>query len=133
MSNLKRINSALISVFDKTNLEPIIEKLNKLGVRIYSTGGTKQFIEKLGVNVIAVEDLTMAIALNPQDVRSIYNLSTYYFQNKQFDLAEAQIAEALKIDPENLDIKYLFALILKEQGKVVQANKIMQELQAQQN
>ena len=58
MSDLKRINSALISVFDKTNLEPIIEKLNKLGVQIYSTGGTKQFIEKLGVNVIAVEDLT---------------------------------------------------------------------------
>ena len=58
MSDLKRINSALISVFDKANLEPIIEKLNKLGVQIYSTGGTKQFIEKLGVNVIAVEDLT---------------------------------------------------------------------------
>lgn len=58
MSDLKLINSALISVFDKSNLEPIIEKLNKLGVQIYSTGGTKQFIEKLGVNVIAVEDLT---------------------------------------------------------------------------
>ncbi|NOQ26846.1 MAG: bifunctional phosphoribosylaminoimidazolecarboxamide formyltransferase/IMP cyclohydrolase [Bacteroidales bacterium] len=58
MSDLKRINSALISVFDKSNLEPIIEKLNKLGVQIYSTGGTKQFIEKLGVKVIAVEDLT---------------------------------------------------------------------------
>lgn len=58
MSDLKRINSALISVFDKSNLEPIIEKLNKLGVKIYSTGGTKQFIEKLGINVIAVEDLT---------------------------------------------------------------------------
>jgi phosphoribosylaminoimidazolecarboxamide formyltransferase/IMP cyclohydrolase len=58
MSDLKQINSALISVFDKSNLEPIIEKLNKLGVQIYSTGGTKQFIEKLGVSVIAVEDLT---------------------------------------------------------------------------
>jgi len=58
MNNLKRINSALISVFDKGNLEPIINKLNSLGVKIYSTGGTKQFIEKLGVEVIAVEDLT---------------------------------------------------------------------------
>jgi len=88
---------------------------------------------ELGNNDIAVEDLTMAIALNPQDIRSIYNLSTYYFQNKQYDLAESQIVDALKIDPENLDIKYLYALILKEQGKVVQANKIMQELQARQN
>ncbi len=58
MNDLKQIKSALISVFDKGNLEPIIEKLNELGVQIYSTGGTKQFIEKLGVNVIAVEDIT---------------------------------------------------------------------------
>ncbi len=58
MNDLKRINSALISVFNKDNLEPIIKKLNNLGVKIYSTGGTKQFIEKLGVKVIAVEDIT---------------------------------------------------------------------------
>lgn len=58
MSDLKRVKSALISVFDKANLEAIIEKLNKLNIQIYSTGGTKQFIEKLGVSVIAVEDLT---------------------------------------------------------------------------
>jgi len=58
MNDLKRINSALISVFDKGNLEPIIEKLKELQVKIYSTGGTKQFIEKLGVDVIAVEDVT---------------------------------------------------------------------------
>lgn len=58
MNDLKRINSALISVFDKENLEPIIEKLKELNVKIYSTGGTKQFIEKLGVDVIAVEDVT---------------------------------------------------------------------------
>jgi len=58
MSDLKKINSALISVFDKANLEPIIEKLNKLNVKIYSTGGTKEFIEKLGVNVVAVEEVT---------------------------------------------------------------------------
>lgn len=58
MSDLKRIKSALISVFDKADLEAIIKKLNKLNIQIYSTGGTKQFIEKLGVSVIAVEDLT---------------------------------------------------------------------------
>jgi len=58
MNELKKIKSALISVYDKTNLDPIIEKLFKLGVKIYSTGGTKDFIEKLGVPVIGVEDLT---------------------------------------------------------------------------
>lgn len=58
MSNLKKINSALISVFYKDNLEPVIKKLNELGVTIYSTGGTQTFIENLGAPVKAVEGLT---------------------------------------------------------------------------
>tara|TARA_B100001778_G_scaffold239003_1_gene199536 strand:+ start:1720 stop:3240 length:1521 start_codon:yes stop_codon:yes gene_type:complete len=53
-----KIKSALISVFDKGNLEPIVKKLNELGVTIYSTGGTQAFIEGLGVGVERVEDLT---------------------------------------------------------------------------
>ena len=58
MSKNKQIKSALISVFDKTGLEPIIKKLAALNVTIYSTGGTQEFIEKLGVAVERVEDLT---------------------------------------------------------------------------
>jgi phosphoribosylaminoimidazolecarboxamide formyltransferase/IMP cyclohydrolase len=58
MSNLKKINSALISVFYKDNLEPVIKKLNELGVTIYSTGGTLTFIENLGAPVKSVEGLT---------------------------------------------------------------------------
>lgn len=58
MSGLKKINSALISVFYKDNLEPVIKKLNELGVTIYSTGGTQTFIENLKVPVKAVESLT---------------------------------------------------------------------------
>ena len=54
----KKIKSALISVFDKSNLEPIINKLDTLNVTIYSTGGTQSFIEGLGVDVIPVESLT---------------------------------------------------------------------------
>lgn len=58
MSELKKINSALISVFYKDNLEPVIKKLNDLDVTIYSTGGTQTFIENLKVPVKAVESLT---------------------------------------------------------------------------
>jgi phosphoribosylaminoimidazolecarboxamide formyltransferase/IMP cyclohydrolase len=58
MSNTKKINSALISVFYKDNLEPVIKKLNELGITIYSTGGTQTFIENLGVPVKSVEGLT---------------------------------------------------------------------------
>jgi phosphoribosylaminoimidazolecarboxamide formyltransferase/IMP cyclohydrolase len=54
----KRIQSALISVFYKDGLEPIVKLLSELGITIYSTGGTQSFIEKLGVKVVPVEDLT---------------------------------------------------------------------------
>src|SRR6187431_3487031 len=54
----KKIQSALISVFYKDGLEPIVKLLSELGVTIYSTGGTQTFIEKLGIKVVPVEDLT---------------------------------------------------------------------------
>lgn len=54
----KKITSALISVFYKEGLENIIHRLNELEVKIYSTGGTQQFIEKLGVSCIPVESIT---------------------------------------------------------------------------
>ena len=54
----QKIKSALISVFSKEGLEPIIHELNKQGVVIYSTGGTQKYIEDLGVEVTAVESLT---------------------------------------------------------------------------
>ena len=56
--SLKKINSALISVFYKDNLAPIVKLLADNGVTIYSTGGTQKFIEEQGVAVTAVEDLT---------------------------------------------------------------------------
>lgn len=54
----KKIQSALISVYYKDNLEPIIAQLKAQGVKIYSTGGTQQFIEEQGAEVIPVEELT---------------------------------------------------------------------------
>jgi phosphoribosylaminoimidazolecarboxamide formyltransferase/IMP cyclohydrolase len=58
MSGNRQIKSALISVFYKDNLEPVIKKLHALGVVLYSTGGTQTFIEQLNIPVIPVEDLT---------------------------------------------------------------------------
>jgi len=58
MSDLKKINSALISVYHKENLNNLIHLLKDLGVRIYSTGGTQNYIKNLGAEVFAVEDLT---------------------------------------------------------------------------
>ena len=58
MSDLKSAKSALISVFNKEGLQPVVEKLNSLGITIYSTGGTEDFIRSLGIEVIPVEDIT---------------------------------------------------------------------------
>ncbi len=58
MADNKKIKTALVSVFHKENLDAIIHKLNELGVKILSTGGTKSFIEGLGVEVTSVESLT---------------------------------------------------------------------------
>jgi phosphoribosylaminoimidazolecarboxamide formyltransferase / IMP cyclohydrolase len=58
MSEKRTIKNALISVFHKDGLAPIVQQLNELGVNIYSTGGTQSFIEEQGIAVNRVEDLT---------------------------------------------------------------------------
>lgn len=58
MSDVKKIKTALVSVFYKDGLEEILSMLNADGVKFLSTGGTKSFIESLGYECGAVEDLT---------------------------------------------------------------------------
>jgi phosphoribosylaminoimidazolecarboxamide formyltransferase/IMP cyclohydrolase len=55
---MKQITSALISVFDKTGLAPIIHEMHRLNIQMYSTGGTQKFIEDMGIPVTPVEDIT---------------------------------------------------------------------------
>jgi phosphoribosylaminoimidazolecarboxamide formyltransferase / IMP cyclohydrolase len=54
----RTIKSALISVFYKDGLEPVVRKLHALGVALYSTGGTQTFIEQLGIPCTSVESVT---------------------------------------------------------------------------
>lgn len=56
--NMKKIETALISVYHKDGLDQIVRELNKQGVRIISTGGTAAFIKDLGIPVDEVADLT---------------------------------------------------------------------------
>lgn len=58
MSHPVKIKNALISVFDKDQLAPLVGQLQELGVTFYSTGGTESFIRELGYEVVPVEDLT---------------------------------------------------------------------------
>lgn len=58
MNSPKPIKNALVSVFYKDHLAPVIQRLHELGVGLYSTGGTQTFIEELGIPVTPVEQLT---------------------------------------------------------------------------
>lgn len=58
MAETKRIKTALISVFHKDGLDELLCKLNAEGVKFLSTGGTQKFIEDLGYECQAVEDVT---------------------------------------------------------------------------
>ena len=54
----KQIRSALISVYHKDGLDKVVHQLQRIGAVIYSTGGTYDYIQNLGVSVVAVESLT---------------------------------------------------------------------------
>ncbi len=58
MSTVKPIRTALVSVYNKDGIEPIVRRLNELGVELLSTGGSRSYIESLGLPCKAVEDLT---------------------------------------------------------------------------
>lgn len=58
MAETKKIKTALVSVFHKDGLDELLAKLNEEGVKFLSTGGTQKFIESLGYECEAVENVT---------------------------------------------------------------------------
>ncbi len=99
MSQSVQIKNALISVYYKDNLEPIILELKRLGVNIYSTGGTETFIRNLGVDVIPVEDLTSYPSILGGRVKTLHPkvfggiLTRRDFEGDQKQIAEYEIPE----------------------------------------
>jgi phosphoribosylaminoimidazolecarboxamide formyltransferase/IMP cyclohydrolase len=94
MSQSVQIKNALISVYYKDNLEPIIHELNRLGVNIYSTGGTETFIRNLGVNVIPVEDLTSYPSILGGRVKTLHpKVFGGILTRRDFDGDKQQIAQ----------------------------------------
>lgn len=57
-TDLRKIRTALLSVYAKDGLEPVARRLHALGTVLYSTGGTQTYLEKLGLPVVSVEALT---------------------------------------------------------------------------
>lgn len=98
----KKIHSALISVFYKDGLEPIVKLLSELGVTIYSTGGTQTFIEKLGIKVVPVEDLTTYPSILGGRVKTLHPSVFGGILGKRDD--ETHVAEMKQYDIPEIDL-----------------------------
>jgi phosphoribosylaminoimidazolecarboxamide formyltransferase/IMP cyclohydrolase len=98
----KKIQSALISVFYKDGLEPIVKLLSELGITIYSTGGTQTFIEKLGIKVVPVEDLTTYPSILGGRVKTLHPSVFGGILGKRDD--ETHVAEMKQYDIPEIDL-----------------------------
>lgn len=99
MTGRKQIKSALVSVFDKSGLEPILDELHKNDVVLYSTGGTQAFIEELNIPVQRIEDLTSYPSILGGRVKTLHPkvfggiLTRRDLDNDQQQIAEFEIPE----------------------------------------
>ena len=103
----KKIQSALISVFHKDNLEPIVQLLAKHGVTIYSTGGTQKFIEDLDIPVVPVESATSYPSIFGGRVKTLHPKvfgGILYRREEEGDVKEAETYEIPAIDLVIVDL-----------------------------
>ncbi len=108
MSELKKISSALISVYHKDNLEAIVRKLNALNVTLYSTGGTKDFIEGLGIKVTSVEDITSYPSIFGGRLKTLHPKVFGGILFRRDNKTDLQEAEQYQIPPIDLVIVDLY-------------------------
>ena len=102
-----QISSALISVFYKDGLEPLVRLLHQQNVKLYSTGGTQAFIEQLGIPVTAVEDLTGYPSIFGGRVKTLHPAvmgGILYRREMPEDLAQAKRHQIPPIDLVVVDL-----------------------------
>jgi len=108
MMETKKIKSALISVFSKNGLEPIVKKLNQLGVTIYSTGGTEDFIKSFGIPVISVESITDYPSILGGRVKTLHPKIFGGILNRQNNLSDIEEMQQYNIPQIDLVIVDLY-------------------------
>lgn len=108
MSNSKKAAAALISVFHKDGLEPIVKILADLGIAIYSTGGTEKFIRELGIDVVAVEELTSYPSILGGRVKTLHPKVFGGILNRQDNEGDLAQLEEYKIPQIDIVIVNLY-------------------------
>jgi len=104
----KKISRALISVFYKDNLDPIIHALARAGVEFVSTGGTQEFIENLGYGVTPVEQLTGYPSIFGGRVKTLHPAVFGGILYRRDDQGDVKQAIDYKIKPIDLVIVDLY-------------------------
>jgi phosphoribosylaminoimidazolecarboxamide formyltransferase / IMP cyclohydrolase len=104
----RKISRALVSVFYKDKLEPIINLLGKNGVEFVSTGGTQEFIEKLGFNVSPVEKLTGYPSIFGGRVKTLHPVVFGGILFRRDDSGDVKQASEFNIAPIDLVIVDLY-------------------------
>ena len=102
MSTTKIIQSALISVFSKDGLEPIVRRLHAQEVTIYSTGGTQEFIDSLGIPVVPVEEITSFPEILGGRVKTLHPKIFGGILNRQENLTDVE--QMKKFDIPQIDL-----------------------------
>nr|WP_299387741.1 bifunctional phosphoribosylaminoimidazolecarboxamide formyltransferase/IMP cyclohydrolase [Allomuricauda sp.] len=102
METAKKATAALISVFHKDGLEPIVRKLDELGVTLYSTGGTEKFIRDLGIEVVPVESVTNYPSILGGRVKTLHPKIFGGILNRQDH--EGDVSQMSEFDIPQLDI-----------------------------
>lgn len=108
MTTTKSIKTALISVFSKEGLEPIVKKLHEQNVVFYSTGGTEDFIKNLGIQVVAVEDVTSYPSILGGRVKTLHPKIFGGILNRQDNETDVQQMEEFDIPQIDLVIVDLY-------------------------
>lgn len=108
MNTTKTIQSALISVFSKDGLAPIVRKLHEQNVTLYSTGGTEDFIKNLGIPVVAVEDVTSYPSILGGRVKTLHPKIFGGILNRQDHEGDVQQMEEFNIPQIDLVIVDLY-------------------------
>ena len=102
MSDVKKASAALVSVFSKEGLAPLVQKLHDLGVTLYSTGGTQKFINDLGIPVVPVEDITSYPSILGGRVKTLHPKIFGGILNRQDH--EGDVSEMSEYEIPQLDI-----------------------------
>jgi len=104
----KKIQSALISVFYKDGLEPLAKRLQSEGITIYSTGGTQQFLEGLGIQCVAVESLTTYPSILGGRVKTLHPVVFGGILGRRYEAQDLEEMKQYKIPEIDLVIVDLY-------------------------